>query len=114
MFSPSQFDRLAGSSYLFLAANAQAEQMLTRSLGSPARWKKSQAIVLGNLALARIRQGKLEEACDSLHQAIDLVEQNRGGGGLNIAFTAGRELSSWRREPSVQEISDRLFALMAA
>ncbi|MEU6711585.1 hypothetical protein ABZ897_08890 [Nonomuraea sp. NPDC046802] len=56
--------------------------------------------------------GKLEEACGTLHEAIDLIEETRGGGGLNIAFTAGRELSPWRHEPWVQEINDRLFALM--
>ncbi|MEV6153383.1 hypothetical protein AB0L53_23840 [Nonomuraea sp. NPDC052129] len=34
------------------------------------------------------------------------------GGGLNIVFTAGRELAPWCHEPWVQEISDRLFGLM--
>ncbi|GAA2215248.1 hypothetical protein GCM10009850_107150 [Nonomuraea monospora] len=113
MFSPTQFDRLAGSCYLFLGVNHRAEQILTRSARSLVRWRKSQSIVLGNLTLAYIRQGKLEEACGTLHEAIDLIEETRGGGGLNIAFTGGRELAPWRHEPWVQEISDRLFALMA-
>jgi len=113
MFSPSQFNRLEGSCYLFLGMNDKAEQILTKSARSLVRWKKSQSIVLGNLTLAYTRQGKLEEACGTLHQAIDIIEQTRGGGGLNIAFRAGRELSPWSHEPWVQEISDRLFALMA-
>ncbi|MFC4008145.1 helix-turn-helix transcriptional regulator [Nonomuraea purpurea] len=112
MFSPTQFDRLAGSCYLFLGVNDKAEQILTRSARSLVRWKKSQSIVLSNLTLAYIRQGKLEEACGTLHEAIDLIAETRGGGGLNTAFTAGREMSPWRHEPWVQEISDRLFALM--
>ncbi|GAA3229584.1 hypothetical protein GCM10020216_046890 [Nonomuraea helvata] len=113
MFSPTQFDRLAGSCYLFLGVNHKAEQILTKSARSLVRWKKSQSIALGNLTLAYIRQGKPEEACGTLHEAIDLIEETRGGGGLNIAFTAGRELGPWCHEPWVQEISDRLFALMA-
>ncbi|MDP4506817.1 transcriptional regulator [Nonomuraea turcica] len=113
MFSPTQFDRLAGSCYLSLGVNHKAEQILTKSARSLVRWKKSQSIVLGNLTLAYVRQGKLEEACGTLHQAIDLIQETRGAGGLNIAFTAGRELAPWCHEPGVQEISDRLFALMA-
>ncbi|MEQ4721604.1 helix-turn-helix transcriptional regulator [Nonomuraea sp. B19D2] len=112
MFSSSQFDRLAGSCYLFLGANDKAEQILTRTARALVQWKKSQSIVLGNLTLAYIRQGKLGEACGTLHEAIDLIEATRGGGGLNIAFAAGRELAPWRHEPWVQEISDRLFGLM--
>lgn len=54
----------------------------------------------------------MEEVCSTLHEAIDLIEATRGGGGLNIAFSAGRELAPWRHEPWVQEISDRLFGLM--
>jgi hypothetical protein len=46
--------------------------------------------------------------------AIDAVELTRGGGGLNIVFQAGRELRPWRSEPWVQDINDRLLALMAA
>ncbi|MGP3960715.1 helix-turn-helix transcriptional regulator [Nonomuraea sp. 3N208] len=113
MFSPTQFDRLAGSCYLSLGVNDKAEQILTKSARSLVRWKKSQSIVLGNLTLAYIRQGKPEDACGTLHKAIDLIEETRGGGGLNIAFTAGRELAPWRHESWAQEISDRLFALMA-
>ncbi|WP_084964159.1 helix-turn-helix transcriptional regulator [Thermoactinospora rubra] len=112
MFSPSQFDRLAGSCYLFLGVNGKAEEILTRTARRLVQWKKSQSIVLGNLTLAYIRQGKLEEACGTLHAAIDLIEQTRGGGGMNVAFTAGRELAPWRHEPWVQDISDRLFAMM--
>jgi transcriptional regulator with XRE-family HTH domain len=112
MFAPSQFGRLAGSCYLFLGANDRAERILTRTARTLVQWKKSQSIVLGNLALAYIRQGKLEEACSTLHEAIDLIEATRGGGGLNIAFSAGRELAPWRHESWVQEIIDRLFGLM--
>ena len=75
--------------------------------------KKSQAIALGNLTLALIRQRKLDEAAATMHQTIDAVELTRGGGGFNIVFTAGRELREWRSEAWVQEINDRLLALLA-
>jgi hypothetical protein len=49
-----------------------------------------------------------------MHRTIDAVELTRGGGGLNLAFAAGRELRQWRQEPWVHDINDRLLALMAA
>jgi hypothetical protein len=63
--------------------------------------------------LAYIQQGKLDQATATLHEAIDAVERTRGGAGLNIIFAAGRELRSWRQEPTVQAMHDRLLALMA-
>lgn len=36
------------------------------------------------------------------------------GGALNLAFSAGRELKPWRREGWVQDINDRLLALMSS
>jgi hypothetical protein len=75
---------------------------------------KAHAIVLGNLALAAIRQGNLEEAAARLHQAMDVIEVNWGGGGLNIVFGASRELCPWRDVPVAQDVQDRLLGLMAA
>jgi hypothetical protein len=49
-----------------------------------------------------------------MHRAIDAVALTRGGGGLNLVFAAGRELREWRDEVWVQDINDRLLALMAA
>jgi hypothetical protein len=46
-------------------------------------------------------------------EAIDLIEDTRGGGGMSVVFSAGRELYPWRAEPAVQEVNDRLLALMA-
>jgi hypothetical protein len=70
--------------------------------------------VLGNLSLAYLRQGKLDEAAGSIHRAIDIVELTWGGGGLNIVFGACRELKPWRQVPAVQDVYDRVLALMAA
>ncbi|RAY10670.1 hypothetical protein DPM19_33995 [Actinomadura craniellae] len=87
---------------------------MTRFEGITRERKKSDAIVLANLGLAYIRQRKLDEAVGSLHEAIDVLEATRGGGGLNLAFAAGRELRPWQRERTVQEINDRLLGLMSA
>ncbi|MEZ0107913.1 transcriptional regulator with XRE-family HTH domain [Catenulispora sp. EB89] len=113
-FSPNEFNRLAGSCFLSLGLPDLAEPLLRRTVSALVAKKKSQSIALGNLTLSLIRQGKREEAEASMHQTIDAVELTRGGGGLNIVFQAGRELRPWRSEPSVQEINDRLLALMAA
>jgi hypothetical protein len=69
--------------------------------------------VLGNLALAHLRQRKMEAATATLHEAIDLLEGTRRGGGLTVVFGAARELYPWRNEQAVQDVQDRLLALMA-
>lgn len=113
-FSVNEFNRLAGSCYLFLGLPDRAEPILRTTAAALVGKKKSQSIALGNLTLSLIRQSKLDEAEATMHQAIDAVELTRGGGGLNVVFQAGRELHPWRNEPWVQDINDRLLALMAA
>ena len=113
-YTVNEFNRLAGSCYLFLDLPERAEPILRTTTRALASKKKSQAIALGNLTLALIRQGKLDEAAGAMHRTIDAVELTRGGGGLNLAFSAGRELRQWRNESWAQDINDRLLALMAA
>ncbi|MFC5186766.1 helix-turn-helix transcriptional regulator [Actinomadura harenae] len=111
-YSPTQYGRMAGSCYLFLGDPRRAQAVLEETEATLHPWRKSRSIVLGNLALAHLRQSDLDGATERLHQALDLLEQNRGGGGLNVAFQAGRELAPWRDEPAVQDVHDRMFALM--
>ncbi|MFI0449018.1 helix-turn-helix domain-containing protein [Actinomadura sp. 6N118] len=111
-FSATQYGRLAGSCYLFLGVPERAQSYLEETAGRLHSWKKSRAIVLGNLSLAHMRQRRLDAAVIVLHEAIDIVEQNRGGGGMNIIFEAGRELRSGWHEPTVQDVHDRMLALM--
>jgi transcriptional regulator with XRE-family HTH domain len=113
-YSINEFNRLAGSCYLFLDLPARAQPILEMTTKALAGKKKSQTIALGNLTLALIRQRKLDEVAATLHRTIDAVELTRGGGGLNLAFAAGRELRQWGDEVWVQDINDRLLALMAA
>jgi transcriptional regulator with XRE-family HTH domain len=113
-YSPTQQGRLAGSCYLFLKDPKRAEHLLHDTSEEMGDRSKSHAIVLGNLALARIRQRKLDEAAATLHDAITVVEGTRGGGGLNVVFAAGRELRPWRQVAAVQDVHDRLLGLMAA
>jgi transcriptional regulator with XRE-family HTH domain len=114
LFCPSQHGRLAGSCWLFLGKPDKAEAILDATRGLLTARRKSTAIVLGNLAMASIRQRHIDTAAVRLHEAIDVVEQTRGGGGLNVVFTAARELRSWRNERAVQEVNDRLLTLMTA
>ncbi len=113
LYSDTQFGRMAGSCYLFLADARRAQGLLEETAASLGDGSKSQAIVLGNLALSLIRQGDLDEAAGRLHEAIDVIELNWGGGGLNIIFGAGRELRPWRAVPTVQDVCDRLLTLIA-
>ncbi|POM23803.1 transcriptional repressor DicA [Actinomadura rubteroloni] len=113
-YTVNEFNRLAGSCYLALNLPERAEPILRTTAASLAAKKKSQAIAYGNLTLSLIRQNKRDEAGEAMHHTIDAVELTRGGGGLNLAFTAGRELRRWQGEPWVQDVQDRLLALMAA
>jgi transcriptional regulator with XRE-family HTH domain len=113
LYSVTQFGRMAGSCYLSLEDTRRAQGLLETTATALGDHSKSQAIVLGNLALALIRQGNLDEAAGRLHEAIDVIELNRGGGGLNIVFSAGREMRPWRTVPAVQDVHDRLLNLMA-
>jgi hypothetical protein len=114
LFCPSQYGRLAGSCQLHLGRPDKAEAILdsTRRLLPGSR--KATAILLGNLALASIRQRHIDAGAAHLHEAIDVIEQTRAGGGLNVVFTAARELRPWRNEPVVQDVNDRLLTLMTA
>jgi transcriptional regulator with XRE-family HTH domain len=114
LFSPTQPGRLAGSCYLFLHDAKTAVAILEQTARELQDQSKAQAVVLGNLAIAHIRQGSRDAAVARLHQAIDVTERNRGGGGLNVIFGAGRELRRWRRSAEVQDVYDRIMALMAA
>jgi transcriptional regulator with XRE-family HTH domain len=114
LYSETQLGRMAGSCYLALENATRAQRLLEATASSLRDGSKSQAIVLGNLALTLIRQGNLDEAAGRLHQAIDVIERNWGGGGLNILFEAGRELRPWRNVPVVQSVHDRMLTLMAS
>jgi tetratricopeptide (TPR) repeat protein len=114
LFSPTQHGRLAGSCYLFLGQAKRAQPILEATARELRDRSKSQAIVLGNLSLAYLRQGKLDEAAATLHQAIDMIELTWGGGGLNIVFGACRELQPWRQVAVVQDVYDRVMALLTA
>jgi tetratricopeptide (TPR) repeat protein len=114
LFSPSQPGRLAGSCYLFLHDAKGAAKILEETAQALQDQSKSQAVVLGNLALAYIRLGALDAAIARLHLAIEVTERNRGGAGMNIICGAGRELRRWRDNAEVQDVYDRIMALMAA
>jgi transcriptional regulator with XRE-family HTH domain len=114
LFSPTQPGRLAGSCYLFLRNAKTAAAILEQTARQLQDQSKAQAVVLGNLAIAHIRQGSRDAAIATLHEAIDVAERNRGGGGLNVIFGAGRELRQWRQDADVQDLYDRIMALMAA
>ena len=88
-------------------------QVLTATVGALNARPKTRSLVLGNLALAYLRQRQLDAATATLHEAIDLLEASRGGGGLTVVFSAGRELYPWRAEPAVHDVQDRLLALVA-
>ncbi|SDZ41779.1 hypothetical protein SAMN05444365_11469 [Micromonospora pattaloongensis] len=112
LLSPFDASRMAGACYLHLDEAAKATAFLTETLTHAGRTKAA-AVAAANLALALTRDHKIDDAVDSLHRAIDIVEATRGGGGLTVAFTAGRALNPWRQQAAVQDVHDRLLALVA-
>jgi hypothetical protein len=112
LLSADRLERVQGSCYLALGDSAKARWILEGTARRLQGRHKSKAIILGNLALAHVRQREVEQAATVLHRAIDLLEVSRGGGGLNVVSAAVRELRPWRHEPVVQDVNERLLALM--
>ena len=111
--APGQLGRLAGSCYLALGTPERAEPLLARTADELRGRDKTRSLVLGNLALSYLRQRQLDAATATLHEAIGLLEQSRGGGGMTVVFGVARELYPWRELAAVQDVHDRLLALMA-
>jgi tetratricopeptide (TPR) repeat protein len=112
LLSADRLGRIQGSCYLTLGDSAKAGSILESTASRLHGRHKSKAIILGNLALAHVRQRDIEQAATVLHRAIDLLEVSRGGGGLNVVSAAVRELRPWRQEPLAQDVNERLLALM--
>jgi tetratricopeptide (TPR) repeat protein len=112
LLSADRLGRIQGSCYLALGDSAKAGSILESTARRLQGRHKSKAIILGNLALAHVRQRDVDQAITVLHRAIDLLEVSRGGGGLNVVSAAVRELRPWRQEPVVQDVHERLLALM--
>lgn len=113
LYSEAHLERMAGSCYLALGNARRAQGLLEAAAKSADDGSKPQAVVLGNLALAHIRQGDPSAAAEMLHQAIDVIELTWGGGGMTLVFEAGRELRHWAGVPVVGEVRDRMLALLA-
>ena len=109
-----QYGRLAGSCYLTLRDHGRAESLLQSTAHQLATEQKVSSLVLGNLALARLRQGELDGALLSLHAALDGLAATRSGAGLSVVFRAGRELRPWRGRPAVAEVHDRMLGLLSS
>jgi transcriptional regulator with XRE-family HTH domain len=114
LFAPSQPGRLAGSCYLFLGLPRKAEPILDATVRQMPSGSKAQAIALGNLGLSYIRQGEVDSGAAVLHQAMEVIEQTWGGGGMNVVFGACRELQPWRDQVVVQDVYDRALSLMTS
>ena len=112
LLSADRLGRIQGACYLALGDSAKAGSILESTACRLQGRHKSKAIILGNLALAHVRQRDIDQAATVLHRAIDLLEVSRGGGGLNVVSAAVRELRPWRQEPVVQDVHERLLALM--
>lgn len=113
-FTPDTLDRMAGSVYVSLGDGRRAERRLDIALARAPERSKTRAIVTANLSLALIRQRRPEQAAVVLGEALDVVETTRGGGGMTIAFQAGRELAPWRDVHEVADVRERLLSLGAS
>jgi len=112
VYRKEQLGGFRGVCHLYIGDFAGAHSALERTAGGLGAGKeKHKSVVLGDLATALIRQGEPEQGCQVLHQAIDLVELTRDGGGTRRVFGAGLQLGRWRSEPLVQDIQDRLLSL---
>jgi hypothetical protein len=112
LLSADRLGRIQGSCYLAVGDSAKGESILESTECRLQGRHKSKAIILGNLALAHVRQRDIDQAATVLHRAIDLLEVSRGGGGLNVVPATVCELRPWRQERVVQSVHERPLALM--
>jgi hypothetical protein len=112
VYRKEQLGGFRGVCHLYIGDFPGARSALERTAAGLGLGKeKHKSVVLGDLATSLIRQGEPEQGCHALHQAIDLVELTRDGGGTRRVFSAGLQLRRWRTEPFVQDVQDRLLAL---
>ncbi|MBL7491521.1 hypothetical protein I6A60_32235 [Frankia sp. AgB1.9] len=112
LISPHDLPRMAGACHLALGRPQRAESLLASiGAGSPAE-SKADAVILGNLALAHIRQHQIDQACAVLAQTINLVARTWSGGSLTLIFQARRELQQWPDQPAVRDVGDRILDLI--
>ena len=111
LYAPSVVSRMTGSCLIRLGDHRAALSALAQAeLESPTT--KTRAMVVGNAALALASCGEFDGAAERLSEAIDLIEQTRGGGALNIAFQVGRAIHR-RGVTAAGDVIDRLLSLMA-
>lgn len=113
LYSPSIGSRLVGSSLIRLHDYTGALSALDEAAALASPGSKSQALVVANSALTLARSGQADAAAARLTEAIAMIEATRGGGALNIAFQAGRELHRRHPSPATSDVVDRLMALVA-
>ncbi|MGH8909780.1 MAG: transcriptional regulator [Egibacteraceae bacterium] len=101
----------SGVCHLHLGDSKSAEVVLRESAQSLGDMEWQKTVILGDLAISLIRQRQPEQGAAVLHQAIDLLELTKYGGGVQRVFMAGRELRPWLGEPFAQDVADRLLAL---
>ncbi|MBL7491901.1 transcriptional regulator [Frankia sp. AgB1.9] len=112
LISPRDLPRMAGACHLALGRPQRAESVLASIGAGSLTGSKADAVILGNLALAHIRQRQIDQACAVLAQTIDLVARTWSGGGLTLIFQARRELQQWPDQPAVRDIGDRILDLI--
>lgn len=105
-------DRIAGSAHLTLGRHQRAQALLEQAAPLLADRPKSQGLVCANLALSHARQREVEGAVEALHQAMETVRATRAGGASTLIATAMRELRTFRSEPAVDELQDRVIELL--
>jgi hypothetical protein len=114
VFGRDQLGGFVGACHLRLNEPSGAAWALQDSaLRLGAGKEKHKSVILADLSTAFVLQGDPEHASAVLHQAIDLVELTGSAAGKRRAFAAVRQLTrkSWRNEPFVQDVQDRLLAL---
>ena len=112
VFTREQLGGFVGACHLHLRDPKGAQLALQQSAQRLGMGKeKHKSVILGDISTAFVLQGEPEKASAVLHQAIDLVELTGSAAGKRRVFAAGRQLGSWRNEPFVQEVQDRLLAL---
>jgi len=110
-FSPASLAAYKGVCFRHLQKPREAEQVLREALASIHKnVPGGQATALVDLGSVYAQQGKIEEACNSATQALEIIsKQNKSVNTLQRVYDFRRELEPWASTSYVRNLDEQIM-----
>jgi DNA-binding SARP family transcriptional activator len=112
-FEPNVMYGFIGSCYMALDQPENAQKYLQQALEeirptSLINAKHRQSVLFGDLAIAYVRQNRLDEACKLAEKVITIVAQSRSPLVLKRILKLRTSLEPWKTTSAVQSLDDQI------